>query len=137
MRSKLQTLVRWSRRHPIQALLLSVMIARMVAYGGTKGPAVVEEKGINLTRCDVTGAGISLAWTSEDERIEAGTTVFIIEARERPIRIGKTTVFRPANESWYEIGRTTDYELAKPGVWTDATRDIRVRTVIEGTEASE
>lgn len=124
----------FSRRHPIQALFILAGIINAIAYGGSKPepPPVVTEQGIMITQCSVDSEGLTVKWTSEDERIVPGTTVFIIEARERPIKLGSKTVFQPSNTAWYEIGRTYDYEVAKSGVWTDKTREIRVRTVIEG-----
>ena len=77
--------------------------------------------------------GIRVKWESDDERIEAGQTLFIIEARERPMMLGRTVVFRPTNSGWYEIGRTADFEIARSGVWTDKSREIRVRTVLIAT----
>lgn len=132
----LRRCVRFARKHPFQAVFLGALVVRMIAYGGSKPdtpePPVVVEEGITITERTVDSDGITIKWKSEDSRIVPGETVFIIEARERPMRLGKTIVMQPTNPDWYEIGRTTDFELAQPGVWTDKTREIRVRTVIEG-----
>jgi hypothetical protein len=121
----------FSRQHPFHAAFLAALILPFVHYGSTKPPDVTEQGNITITKADVNSEGILLKWTAEDERISPGETVFVIEAREKPIMLGKTVVFRPANSTWYEIGRTKDFELAKPGVWTDKTREIRIRTVLE------
>lgn len=134
MFAKLKQFFAFAKRKPIEAAIVSVCFLAAFVYGSTKPPPVIEEKGITLTECAVNSQGISVKWKAEDERIEAGRTVFIIEARERPITLGKRIVFQPTNTKWYEIGRTTDFELSQPGVWTDKTREIRVRTVIEGSE---
>lgn len=135
MLSKLKEFYAFAKRKPIEAAVVSVCFFVAVVYGSTKPdvpPPVVEEKGITLTEQKVDAEGITIKWESDDPRVEPGRTVFIIEARERPMMVGKRIVFRPTNTDWYEIGRTTDFELSQPGVWTDKTREIRVRTVIEG-----
>lgn len=136
MLNKLKQFFAYAKRKPIEAAVLAVFICKFISYGSTKPdvPPVVEEKGITLTECAVNSQGISVKWKAEDERIVAGKTIFIIEARERPMMLGKKIVFQPSNTRWYEIGRTTDFEIAQPGVWTDKTREIRVRTTIEGGE---
>lgn len=136
MKDRIKSFVAFARRHPLQAVLICVLVGKAIAYGGSKPdvppPPVVVEGGITITQCTVDAEGITIKWESDDERIVPGTTVFIIEARERPLMLGKTVVFQPSNTAWYEIGRTYDFEVAKSGVWTDRTREIRVRTVIEG-----
>lgn len=136
MAGKIREFFVFARRHPLRAAFLAVIASKFIVYGSTKPdvPPVVEEKGIALTECAVSSQGLSVKWKAEDERIEAGRTVFIIEARERPMMLGKKVIFRPTNAAWYEICRTTDFEIAQPGVWTDKTREIRVRTIIEGSE---
>ena len=127
----------YAKRKPIEAIIPIVCFCAAFKYGSTKPPSpppVVEEKGITLTKCEVNSEGLNVEWEEKDERIKAGRTVFIIEAQDLPITLGKKVVFQPTNTKWYEIGRTTDFEIAKPGVWTDKTRKIRVRTVIEGSE---
>ena len=135
MFNKLKQFFTYAKREPIEATIPIVCFCGVFVYGSTKPPSpppAVIEKGITITEQTVDAEGITIKWKSEDERIVAGETVFIIEAREKPMVLGKTVVFRPTNTEWYEIGRTKDFELAKPGVWTDKTREIRVRTVIEG-----
>ena len=135
MLSKLKEFYAFAKRKPIEAAIVSVCFFAAVVHGSTKPdvpPPVVEEKGIALTEQKVDAEGITIKWESDDPRIVAGKTVFIIEAREKPMMLGKKVVFQPTNTKWYEIGRTTDFEIAQPGVWTDKTREIRVRTVIEG-----
>ena len=136
MLNKIKEFYAFAKRKPIEAAIISVCFCAAVVYGSTKPnvPPVVEEKGITLTKCAVNSQGLTVEWEAEDERIVAGKTVFIIEARERPMMLGKKVVFQPTNTKWYEIGRTTDFEIAQPGVWTDKTREIRVRTVIEWSE---
>lgn len=137
MLNKLKQFFVYAKRKPIEAAVISVFCLGMIRHGSTKPPSpppVVEEKGITLSECAVNSQGISVKWKAEDERIVAGKTIFIIEARERPMMLGKKIVFQPSNTRWYEIGRTTDFEIAQPGVWTDKTREIRVRTIIEGGE---
>lgn len=136
MLSKLKQFAAYAKRKPIEAIIPIVCFFAAFVHGSTKPdvpPPVVEEKGITITECAVNSQGLTVKWEAEDERI-AGRTVFIIEARELPITLGKKVVFQPTNTKWYEIGRTTDFELSQPGVWTDKTREIRVRTVIEGSE---
>ena len=135
MAGKIRELCVFARRHPCRAAFLAVIASRFIAYGSTKPdvPPVVEEKGIALTECAVSAQGLSVKWETDDDRVIPGKTVFIIEARERPMMLGKKVIFRPKNAAWYEIGRTTDFEIAQPGVWTDKTREIRVRTIIEGS----
>lgn len=133
MLNKLKQFFAFAKKKPIEAAIISVFIGVAVVHGSTKPPApppVIEEKGITITDCDVDSEGIRVKWESDDERIEAGQTLFIIEARERPMMLGKTVVFQPTNSGWYEIGRTTDFEIAQSGVWTDKSREIRVRTVL-------
>lgn len=137
MLSKLKQFAAYAKRKPIEAIIPIVCFCAAFKYGSTKPPSpppVVEKKGITITKCEVNSEGLNVEWEAEYERIEAGRTVFIIEARELPITLGKKVVFRPTNTKWYEIGRTPDFEIAQPGVWTDKTREIRVRTVIEGSE---
>ena len=136
MFNKLKQFFAYAKRKPFEAAFLAVPICGMIAYGSTKPPTppVVEEKGITLTECAVNSEGLTVKWEADDERIEVGKTIFIIEARERPMMLGKRIVAQPTNPNWYEITRTTDFEIAQPGVWTDKTREIRVRTVIEGSE---
>lgn len=137
MFAKLKQFFAFAKRKPIEAAVVSVCFFAAFVHGSTKPPSpppVVEEKGITLTGCFVNSQGLWIRWTAEDRRIEAGITVFIIEARDKPITLGKKVVFRPTNTDWYEIGRTTDFEIAQPGVWTDKTREIRIRTIIEGSE---
>lgn len=136
MLNKLKEFYAFAKRKPIEAAVVSVCFFVAVVHGSTKPPTpppVVEEKGITLTKCEVNSEGLNVEWKAEDERIEAGRTLFIIEAREKPMMLGKKVVFQPTNTKWYEIGRTTDFEIAQPGVWTDKTREIRVRTIIEGS----
>lgn len=134
MTGRIRTVATLARRHPFQAVLIGALVCRMIAYGGDKPepPPVVQEQGIVLTERTVTPDSITVRWSSDDERIVPGTTVFIVEARDREIRLGNRVVFQPKNTQWYEIGRTTDYELSQSGMWVDKTREIRVRTVIEG-----
>lgn len=137
MLSKLKQFAAYAKRKPIEVIIPIVCFCAAFKYGSTKPPTpppVVEEKGITLTKCEVNSEGLNVEWEAEDERIAAGRTVFIIEAQDLPITLGKKVVFQPTNTKWYEIGRTTDFEIAEPGVWTDKTRKIRVRTVIEGSE---
>ena len=133
MLSKLKEFYAFAKRKPIEAAIIAVCFCAVFVHGSTK-PPVVEEKGITLTEQTVDAQGLTVKWESDDSRIEPGKTVFIIEAREKPMMLGKRVVFQPSNTQWYEVGRTTDFELSKPGVWTDKTREIRVRTVIEGSE---
>ncbi len=130
--NKLKEILAFARRSPAEAVLLASLIGGMVLYGGSKP----EKKSIKITSAETDAQTLRVKWESEDELIKPGKTVFVIEARERPIIIGSTTVFRPTNTDWYEIGRTTDFELAQPGVWTDKTREIRVWTTVE-IEGSE
>lgn len=137
MLDKLRQFAAYAKRKPIEAIIPIVCFCAAFKYGSTKPPTpppVVEEKGITLTEQAVDSQGLTVKWESDDPRVEPGKTVFIIEARELPITLGKKVVFQPTNTKWYEIGRTTDFEIAKPGVWTDKTREIRVRTIIEGSE---
>ena len=132
--SAFRRMVEFARRHPFQAVFLAALAVPFVHYGSTKPPKppeVIEQGNITITKADVDSEGIRVAWSADDERVVAGETLFVIEARERPIMLGKIVVFRPTNTEWYEIGRTKDFELAKPGVWTDKTREIRIRTVLE------
>jgi hypothetical protein len=135
MAGKIREFFVFARRHPLQAAFLAVITSGFINYGSTKPdvPPVVEEKGIALTECAVNSQGLSVKWNTDDDRVIPGKTVFIIEARERPMMLGKRVIFQPTNAAWYEIGRTTDFEIAQPGVWTDKTREIRVRTIIEGS----
>ena len=136
MLNKLKQFFAFAKKKPIEAAIVSFLIGVAVVHGSTKPPTpppVVEEKGITLTGCAVNADGIRVKWEADDERIEAGQTMFIIEARERPMMLGRTVVFRPTNTGWYEIGRTTDFEIARSGVWTDKSREIRVRTVLIAT----
>lgn len=141
MLNKLKQFFAFAKKKPIEAAFVLAFIGVAIAYGSTKPPVpppVIEEKGITITNCDVDSEGVRVKWKSDDERIEAGQTLFIIEARERPMMLGKTVVFQPTNSRWYEIGRTTDFEIAHSGVWTDKSREIRVRTVLIATvEESE
>lgn len=134
MKNRIKSFVTFARRHPFQAVLICVLVGKAVAIGGTKPepPPVVVEAGIRLTERTVDAKGLSVKWESDDSRIIPGETVFIVEARDREIRLGNKIIFRPKNTQWYEIGRTTDYELSRSGMWVDKTREIRVRTVIEG-----
>ena len=137
MLSKLKQFAAYAKRKPIEAIIPIVCFFAAFVHGSTKPdvpPPVVEEKGITLTEQTVDAQGLTVKWESDDPRVEPGKTVFIIEAREKPMMLGKRVVFQPSNTQWYEIGRTTDFELSKPGVWTDKTREIRVRTIIEGSE---
>lgn len=130
--NKLKEILAFARRSPAEAVLLTALIGGMVLYGGSKP----EKKSIKITSAETDAQTLRVKWESDDEHIKPGKTVFVIEARERPIIIGSTTVFKPTNTDWYEIGRTTDFELAQPGVWTDKTREIRVWTTVE-IEGSE
>ena len=135
MFNKLKQFFTYVKRESIEATIPIVFFCGLFVYGSTKPPSpppVVVEKGITLTECAVNSEGLTVKWKADDKRIEAGKTIFIIEARERPMMLGKRIVAQPTNPNWYEITRTTDFEIAKPGVWTDNTREIRVRTVIEG-----
>ena len=136
MLNKLKAFYAFAKRKPIEAVVVSVCFFAAFVHGSTKPdvPPVVEEKRITLTECAVNSQGLTVKWKAEDGRIEAGRTVFIIEAREKPMMLGKKVVFQPTNAKWYEIGRTTDFEIAQHGVWTDKTREIRVRTIIEGSK---
>jgi hypothetical protein len=130
----MKKIFKFVRAKPFAAAFLAVPLWGMIKYGSTKPPAppdITERGEIAIVKADVSAEGIRVEWTAEDERIVAGETEFIIEAREKPIMLGKTVIFRPTNSEWYEIGRTKDFELAKPGVWTDKTREIRIRTVLE------
>lgn len=134
MTGRIKSFVTFARRHPFQVVLIGVIFFKFYVFGSTKypQPPVVTEQGIVLTERTVDAEGITIKWESDDERIDPGTTVFIVEARDREIRLGNRVVFQPKNTQWYEIGRTTDYELSRSGMWVDRTREIRVRTVIEG-----
>lgn len=131
MISRLKQFIAFAKRKPIEAAFIATCFGVVFLHGSTK-PPVVQEKGITITKCETTPQKIDLKWEAEDDRIEAGTAIFIIEARERPIKLGNRTVFEPTNTEWYEIGRTTDFEISRAGFWVDKTREIRVRTVIEG-----
>ena len=125
---RIRDCIRFCRHKPFEALLVLSLVGVMVAYGGSKPT----EKGkIKITKANVDAQALRLTWVVEDERIPVGETTFIIEAREKPIMLGKTVVFRPKNGDWYEIGRTKDLEIAAPGFWADKTREIRIRTVVE------
>lgn len=134
MLNKIREFIAFAKRKPIEAAIIAVCFCAAFVHGSTKPtpPPVVEEKGITITEQRVDAQGISIKWESDDARIVAGESVFIIEAREREIKLGNKVVFRPTNTAWYEIGRTKDFELSQSGVWFDKTREIRVRTVIEG-----
>lgn len=125
---RIRDCISFCRHKPFEALFVLALVGGMVAYGGSKPT----EKGkIKITKANVDAQALRLAWDVEDKRIEVGETIFIIEAREKPIMLGKTVVFRPKNGDWYEIGRTKDLEVAAPGFWADKTREIRIRTVVE------
>ena len=126
----------FAKQKPIEAAIVAVCFCAAVVHGSTKPdvPPVVEEKGITFTEQTVNSRKLIVKWQSDDPRIEPGKTIFIIEARELPMRLGEKVIFWPTNAAWYEIGRTTGLEIAQPGVWTDKTREIRVRTIIEGSE---
>ena len=123
--------VKFAKANPVMAAVMTICLAGFFVYGSTKPPPAVVEKGIAMTECIVDAKGLSLKWKSEDERIVPGETTFIIEVRERDTRIGPYIVNKGYDPSWKEIGRTKNFNFFKPGVWTDKTREIRIRTVIE------
>ena len=113
------------------AAVMTICLCGFFVHGSTKPPSVVVEKGIDIIECIVDSKGLSVKWKSEDARIVPGETTFIIEARERDTRVGPYIVNKGHGPSWKEIGRTKNFNFFKPGVWTDKTREIRVRARIE------
>ncbi len=122
--------VKFAKANPVMATVMTICLCGFFVYGSTKPPPAVEEKGIAMTECIVDSKGLSVKWESEDERIVPGETTFIIEARERDTRVGPYIVNKGYDPSWKEIGRTKNFNFIKSGVWTDKTREIRIRTVI-------
>lgn len=103
-----------AKRHPVDAVVVSVLASWLVAFGGTKGGVI---RGITLDRVCESPDGVELSWTADDARITPGT-VYLIQRRQ--------SVF----DEWETLARTTETNAVLDGFTLDRDYTYRIATEV-------
>jgi len=108
------------------ALAICGILLFTPAYcNGQKGPVIVAEEGITITQCDVTPQSVTIAWTTTDERITIGESIFKVQARKlRSVRDG--AFYDSYNAQWQDLIETTTTNIVHEGFTVGETWEYRI-----------
>lgn len=118
------------------AVILCGVVLLTPAYcNGQKGPVVVTEEGIKITQCDVTPEKVTLTWTTEDERITLGESIFKVQARR--LKYVRDGMFVSPYAPWIDIAETTGTNFVHEAFTVGETWEYRIAVDITEQVAPE
>lgn len=105
-------------------ILCGVVLLTPAYCNGNKGPVIVTEEGIKITQCDVTPQKVTMTWTTEDERITLGESIFKVQARR--LRYVKDGMFFNYASAWIDIAETTGTNFVHEAFTVGETWEYRI-----------
>lgn len=105
--------------------LMGVFWATPAYCNGQKGPVIVTEDGITITKCEVTPQSVTIEWNTTDERIVIGESIFKVQARKlKSVRDGM--FYESYNPQWQDLIETTGTNIVHEGFTVGETWEYRI-----------
>lgn len=108
----------------VAVILCGVVLFTPAYCNGQKGPVVVTEEGIKITQCDVTPQKVTMTWTTDDERITLGESIFKVQARR--LKYVLDGMFVSSYGSWVDIAETTGTNFVHEAFTLGETWEYRI-----------
>lgn len=105
--------------------IFGVLMFTPAYCNGQKGPVIVTEEGITITKCDVDPKRVEIEWTTTDKRIIIGQSIFKVQGRKlRSVRDGM--IVESYNPQWKDLVETTGTNVVHEGFTVGETWEYRI-----------